>query len=349
MNCFHFNKREIGPGQPVYTIAEMSCNHLQDFDRAVKIIHAAKASGADAIKLSTETADGLTLNSSAPPFQIDSGTLWDGMTLHQLYSKTYMPWDWQPRLYKIAGSIGLDIFSTPDSPDAVDFLQGLNTPAYKIASFELVDIPLLEKVASTGKPVIMSTGMATLGEIDEAVRVLRQNGCMEIALLKCVSSYPAKPEEMNLLTIPHLAEAFNCVVGLSDHSLDIAVPVAAVALGAKIIEKHFILSRNDGGPDADFSLEPHEFKQMVHSVRVAEAAIGKVSYELTPGETSTKVFRRSLFVVKDMKKGECFNAGNVRCIRPALGLHPRFFKDIIGKKAGRDLSPGIPLRWDDIS
>lgn len=340
MKKFNFKK--------VYIIAEMSCNHLQNFDRAAVIINAAKDAGADAVKLATETPDCLTIDCHSEIFTISGGTPWDGDSFYELYSKTCMDWELQKNLFEVGRNAGIEIFSTPSSPWGVDRLEEVCVPMYKIASFELIDIPLLEKIASTGKPVIMSTGMATLAEIDEAVQTLRNNGCPEIALLKCVSSYPAKAEDMNLRTIPHMAEAFGCVTGLSDHSLDIAVPVAAVALGARIIEKHFTLSRADGGPDAAFSLEPQEFKEMVLAVRSAEKALGKVSYELTEGEKVSKLSRRSLFAVKDIKKGELFTKDNIRSIRPGHGMHPRFFDKVIDKRAGRDLEFGTPLSWNDI-
>lgn len=326
----------------------MSANHNGDFQRAVDIIHAAKEAGADAIKLQTYTADTLTLDCDNECFLVKGGTLWDGKTLHELYQEAYTPWEWQPKLKKVSDRIGIDFFSTPFDATAVDFLENIGVQLHKVASFELVDIPLLEKIASTGKPVIMSTGMATLDEINEAVQTLRNNGCPEVALLKCVSSYPAKPEDMNLLTIPDLAEKFNCVVGLSDHTMDIAVPVVAVALGARIIEKHFTLSHADGGPDAAFSLEPQEFKEMVLAVRSAEKALGKVSYELTEGEKASKIFRRSLFVVKDIKKGELFTEKNIRSIRPGYGMHPRYYDGIIGRKAIGDLSTGTAIKSEYI-
>lgn len=340
MKKFNFKK--------TYIIAEMSCNHNQDVNRAIEIMHAAKNAGADAIKLSTETPDCLTIDCNSDIFTISGGTPWDGDTLYQLYGKTFMSWEEQKPLFQIAKEIGIDIFSTPTSPWGVDRLEEVKVEMYKIASFELVDIPLLEKVASTGKPVIISTGMASFAEIDEAVKILRNSGCPEVAILKCVSSYPAKAEDMNLLTIPDLAEKFDCTVGLSDHSMDIAVAVVAVALGAKIVEKHLTLSRKDGGPDSGFSLEPHEFKQMVEAVRSAEKALGKVSYELSESEKASKVFRRSLFVVKDMKQGELFTEENVRSIRPGYGMHPRYFKEIIEKKAKHDLLKGTPLTFDNI-
>ena len=346
MNPFiEINDRRIGPGYPTYVIAEMSANHNQDFGQAVKIIEAAKETGADAIKLQTYTPDTLTIDCNNECFQI-KGTLWDGRTLYNLYNEAYMPWDWQPRLKEIANELGLDLFSTAYDDTAVDFLEAMDVPAYKIASFENVDLPLLRRIAQTGKPIIMSTGMAMLAEIDEAVRTIREAGSSQLALLKCTSAYPAPPEEMNLRTIPHLAEAFNVPVGLSDHTLDIAVPVAAVALGACIIEKHFTLSRATSGPDSAFSLEPHEFRAMVEAVRVAEQALGEVRYEVTEREAFSRIFRRSLFVVQDVKVGEVFTAENVRSIRPGYGLHPRHLEEVTGRHASRDIERGIPLAWD---
>jgi len=340
MKKFNFKK--------AYIIAEMSCNHNQDVNRAMEIMHAAKNAGADAIKLSTETPDCLTIDCNSDIFTISGGTLWDGDSLYQLYGKTFMSWEDQKPLFQIAKEIGIDIFSTPTSPWGVDRLEEVKVEMYKVASFELVDIPLLEKIASTHKPVIMSTGMASFAEVDEAVKTLRNNGCPELALLKCVSCYPAKAEDMNLRTIPDLAAQFDCVAGLSDHTMDIAVPIAAVALGAKIIEKHFTLSRSDKGPDSEFSLEPHEFKEMVEAVRSAEKALGKVSYELSEREKASKIFRRSLFVVKNIKQGELFTEENVRSIRPGHGMHPRYLKEIIEKKAKHDLLRGTPLTFDNI-
>jgi pseudaminic acid synthase len=335
MKFLHKNK--------TYIIAEMSANHNGDLQRAINIIHAAKESGADAIKLQTYTADTLTTDCDNEFFKIKGGTLWDGRSLYELYKEAYTPWEWHQQLKKIADEVEIDFFSTPFDSTAVDFLEDMEIKLYKVASFELIDIPLLEKIASTQKPVIMSTGMATLAEIDEAVRTLRNNGCPEVALLKCVSSYPANPEDMNLRTIPHLAKAFNCITGVSDHSMELAVPVVAVTLGAKIIEKHFTLSRKDKGPDSEFSLEPHEFRLMVDAVRTAEKALGTVSYELTASEHKSKVFRRSLFVVKAIKQGELFTNENVRSIRPGYGLHPRYSKEIIGTHASRDIQQGTPL------
>ncbi len=342
-------KSRIGKQEPVYIIAEMSANHNQDFDQAVKIIEAAKEAGADAVKLQTYTPDTMTIKSENEYFRISGGTIWDGRTLYDLYKEAYMPWEWQPKLKKIANDLGLDLFSTPFDPTAVDFLEEMGVPAYKIASFEVVDLPLIRRIAKTGKPIIMSTGMATLGEIEEAVQAARNAGVTQIALLKCTSAYPAPPEEMNLRTIPHLAEAFGVPVGLSDHTLGIAVPVAAVALGACIVEKHFTLSRHIPGPDSAFSLEPHEFKEMVDAIRVAEKALGKVHYGISEREAKSRVFRRSLFVVKDMKAGEIFTEDNVRSIRPGYGLPPKFLKEVLGRCASHDIQHVTPLEWKLIS
>lgn len=337
--------RPIGPGHPVYIVAEMSANHKQDFKQAVKIIKEAKEAGADAIKLQTYTPDTLTIDCDKGYFQI-KGTLWEGRRLYELYSEAYTPWDWQPKLKKIANDLDLDFFSTPFDLTAVKFLEEMEVPAYKIASFELVDLPLIRCVAKIGKPIILSTGMATLEEIKEAVRAAREAGASQIALLKCTSAYPAPPEEMNLRTIPHLVETFGMPVGLSDHTLGIAIPIAAVALGACIVEKHFTLSRSISGPDSEFSTEPHEFKAMVEAIRTAEKALGKVNYEITEREVANRVFRRSLFVTKDVKAGETFTFENVQSIRPGYGLHPRYLGEVIGRKASRDIDRGTPFTWD---
>ncbi len=340
------NGRPIGPGRPVYIIAEMSANHNQDFEQAVNILRASKEAGADAVKLQTYTPDTLTIDSAKPYFQIGDGTLWKGRSLYSLYNEAYTPWDWQPKLKQIANELGMDLFSSPFDYTAVDFLEKIEIPAYKIASFELVDLPLIQRVAQTGKPLIISTGMATLAEIDEAVRAARAAGATEIALLKCSSAYPAPPEEMNLRTIPHLAEAFGVIAGLSDHTLGITVPIMAVALGACIIEKHFTLSRTIPGPDSAFSLEPHEFKEMVDAVRVAEKALGDVRYEVTERERASRAFRRSLFVVKDMKVGDVYSKENVRSIRPSNGLPPKYLGEVLGRRAARAIERGTPLSWD---
>ena len=338
--------RRIGRGEPCYIIAELSANHGQSFDKALAVVRAAQAAGADAIKLQTYTADTLTLDCRRPEFLVGQGSLWEGKNLHDLYAEAFTPWEWQPDLKKEAKRLGMHCFSTPFDDTAVDFLEGLNVPAHKVASFELVDTELLRKVATTGKPVIMSTGMASFEEIREAVQTLRDNGCTQLSLLKCTSAYPSLPEDMNLRTIPDMAEAFGVPVGLSDHTLGVAVPVAAVALGACIIEKHLTLRRSDGGPDAAFSLEPEEFRTMVEAVRVAEKALGRVNYEISDKEQSSRAFRRSLFVVKEMKAGEKFTRENVRSIRPAHGLPVKQLQSILGRRANRDLTRGTPLALD---
>lgn len=347
MNPFiEINGRRIGPGYPIYIIAEMSANHNQDFDQAVKIIEAAKEAGADAIKLQTFTPDTHTIQSDKEYFRIGGGTLWDGHTLYDLYREAYMPWEWQPKLKTIANELGIDLFSAAVDPTSVDFLEAMDVPAYKVASFEIVDLPLIEKIARIGKPLIISAGMCTLAEIDEAVQTAREAGADQILLLKCTSAYPASPEEMYLKTIPHLAQAFQVPVGLSDHTLGIAVPIAAVALGACMVEKHFTLSRSIPTLDSTFSLEPHEFKAMVQSVRTVEKALGTVHYGVSEREAKSRVFRRSLFVVQDVKAGEFFTTENVRSIRPGYGLHPRYLNEIMGRYAKRDIQRGTPLTWD---
>jgi len=340
------NERKIGAGAPTYIIAELSGNHHQDFNQAVSLIHTAKEAGADAVKLQTYTPDTITIDCDTEYFRIKKGTIWAGKNLYKLYGVAYTPWEWQPELKKIANDLGLDLFSTPFDHSAVEFLKKMDVPAYKIASFEIVDIPLIQKVAQTGKPVILSTGMASLAEIDEAVRTIKTEGNNQIALLKCTSAYPAIPEEMNLKTIPHLAEAFQVPVGLSDHTLGIAVPVAAVALGARIVEKHFTISRSTPGPDSAFSLEPHEFRAMVDAVRQTEKALGTVNYSVTEHEKASRVFRRSLFAIEDIAEGEIFTERNIRSIRPGYGLSPKYLHEILGKKAIVNICRGTPLQWD---
>lgn len=345
---FILGERKIGDNHPVYFIAEMSANHNQDFEQAVKIIHAAKEAGADAIKLQTYTPDTITIDCDNEYFQIGKGTIWEGQTLYNLYREAYTPWEWQPKLKEIANSLGLDLFSSPFDHTAVDFLEKMDVPAYKIASPELVDLPLIQRVARTGKPIIMSTGMATLSEINEAVCAARDAGGNNLTLLKCTSAYPALPKEMNLRTIPHMAEAFEVPVGISDHTLGIAVSIAAVSLGACIVEKHFTISRSIPGPDCSFSVEPKEFKAMVDAIRTTEKALGNVSYKVTETEIASRVFRRSIFVVKDMKEGDVFTQENVRSIRPAHGLNSSYTDMIIGKVAVKDISKGTPLKWDHL-
>jgi N-acetylneuraminate synthase len=345
----HIGSREIGPGRPVYIIAELSANHGGSFEQAVELVHAAKQAGADAIKLQTYTADTLTIDSDREYFQIGGGTSWAGRKLYDLYREAYTPWEWQPKLKQIAEELGLDLFSTPFDDTAVDFLEAMHVPAYKVASFELVDLPLLARIGRIGKPVIASTGMSTAAEIAEAVRTLRSSGCRELALLKCTSAYPAPASSMNLRTIADMAEAFQVAVGLSDHSLEIAVPVTAVALGACIIEKHFTLSRACPGADSVFSLEPQEFRAMVDAVRITEQALGEVLYGPTQQEQACRKFRRSLFVVKDVRRGETLTAEHVRSIRPGDGLPPKHLPEVLGRSASEDLTRGTPLAWRHVA
>lgn len=346
MQAFSINGHSIGIGRPVYIVAEISANHHQEFERAVRIIEAAKAAGADAVKLQTYTADTITIASDRECFRINGGTLWDGRTLHDLYGEAYTPWDWQPKLKRVADNLGLDLFSSPFDATAVDFLETMNVPAYKLASCELVDVPLIRKISQTGKPLIISTGMATPDEIHEAMAEARRAGAKQIALLKCTSAYPAPANEMNLRTIPELIRRYDVPVGLSDHTLDIAVPVAAVALGACLIEKHVTLSRVDKGPDSAFSLEPEEFKQMVRSIRIASEALGEVGFGPSAKEASSRIFRRSLFVVRDVKAGEAFTETNVRSIRPGHGMHTRHLSEVLGRRAACDIERGTPLTWE---
>jgi len=326
-------------------VAELSANHNQSFEQAVRIMEAAKDAGADAVKLQTYTADKITLRSKKEYFRIAGGTLWDGRTLHDLYQEAFTPWEWQPKLKRLADYLGMHLFSSAFDESAVDFLEQMNVPAHKVASFELVDVGLIRKMARTGKPLIMSTGMASEAEIAEAVQAALGAGAMGIALLKCTSAYPALPEEANLLAIPELARRFDCPAGLSDHTMGVAVPVAAVALGACIIEKHICLKRSDGGPDSAFSLEPEEFKAMVDAVRSAQKALGSPLFGPSKVEANSLRFRRSLFVVEDVKRGEMFTRKNVRSIRPADGLHPRHLDEILGQRAACHIERGTPLRW----
>jgi pseudaminic acid synthase len=338
--------RLIGAGQPAYIMAELSANHKQSFDQAVRIVHAAKEAGVDAVKLQTYTADTITISSDRECFRIKGGTLWDGRTLYELYQEAFTPWEWQPKLKGLCDELGLDLFSSAFDPSAVDFLEKMGVPAHKIASPELVDVPLIQKMARTGKPLILSTGMATVEEIEEAITAARNAGATQIALLRCTSAYPASADEMNLRSIPDMVRRFGLPVGLSDHTPGIAVSVAAVSLGASLVEKHLTLSRTDGGPDAAFSLEPPEFKALVDAVRSAEKALGIVQYGPTSNENKTRAYRRSLFVVQDVKKGELFTAQNVRSIRPADGLHPRNLPEIVGRHAAVDIERGTPVTWE---
>ena len=339
---------EIGKNNRVFVIAELSANHNQDFDIAVKSLHAAKESGADAIKLQTYTPDTITIDCDNDYFQIKQGTIWDGTTLYKLYQKAYTPWEWQPKLKKIAEELGLICFSSPFDKSAVDFLEKMNVPAYKIASFEIVDLPLIEYAASKNKPVIISTGIATEEEINEAVETCRKTGNNQIGLLKCTSEYPAPIEDANLKSIPYLKEKYKTVVGLSDHTLGMIVTTAAVAIGAQIIEKHFILDRAIGGPDSSFSLEPNEFKKMVDEIRNVEKALGKAGFELNEKIKNRRKFARSIFVIKDIKAGEIFTEENIRSIRPSNGIHPKYLQEILGKKASKDIKRGTPLTFEFI-
>jgi pseudaminic acid synthase len=340
--------RQVGRGHPCFVVAELSANHAGSLDRALQLVHLAAEAGADAVKIQTYTADTITLDSDAECFRI-RGTIWDGRRLHDLYQEAHTPWEWHAAIFAEARKRGLIAFSTPFDPTAVDFLETLEVPCHKVASFELVDIGLLEKVGATRKPVILSTGMATLAEIDEAVRTLRSSGCPALALLKCTSAYPAPAEELNLLTIPHLAEGFGVSAGLSDHTLGATAAVAAVALGATVIEKHLCVSRAQPGPDSAFSMEPGEFREMVTAIRFTESALGRVSYDVTPREAVSRTHRRSLFVAEDIAAGEKLTERNVRSVRPADGLHPRHLSEVLGRTAIRPLKKGTPLSWDLLS
>jgi pseudaminic acid synthase len=328
-------------------IAELSANHGHDINIAIETVRAAKRAGADAIKLQTYTADTLTIDCDNEYFTIKEG-LWKGRTLYNLYKEAYTPWEWHEELFRVAKEEDLICFSTPFDKTAVDFLEQFNPPAYKIASFEITDIPLIEYTAKRGKPIIISTGIADLADIQLAVETCRKVGNNDIILLKCTSSYPASLEESNLATIPNLAETFNVVPGLSDHTLGVIAPVVAVSLGAKVIEKHFILDKSIGGPDASFSLDEKEFTEMVSSVRQAEKSIGKIDYELNEKKKNSRKFSRSLFVVKNIKAGDKITEENVRSIRPGYGLHPRFLKEVLGKTAQTKINKGEPLTWGRI-
>ena len=341
--------RRIGQNKPVYIIAEMSANHNQDYEQAVKIIHAAKEAGADAIKLQTYKPETLTIDSQREEFLIKGSTPWDGQTLFELYSKAYMPWEWQPKLKEIADDLEIDLISTAYDVSAVEFLEELNIPAYKIASFENTDLGLIERVAQTGKPLIISTGLANVTDIEESLNTARNAGATKIVLLNCTSAYPAPLEEMNLRAIPVLSKKFSVPVGVSDHTLEDIVPVVSVALGACMIEKHFTISREQPSPDASFSLEPEEFTDMVKAIRNTEQALGSSKLEIGANEKKNSVFKRSLFAVKDIKKGEVFKESNTRSIRPGYGLKPRYLKEILGKRASCDIKRGTPLTFELIS
>lgn len=327
-------------------IAELSCNHIQHYDIAVKTIEAMAACGVDVVKVQNDNADGgITINCDNEYFQVKGGTLWDGETLYTLYKKTDTPWDWLPKLQKLAHSLGMEFFSTPSDESGVDFLESLNVPAYKISSFEITDLKLIEKAARTGKPIIMSTGIAEEEDIQLAVDTCRKVGNNNILLMKCTSSYPAPIEEANLMTIPDMAKRFGVRVGLSDHSMGNVVACTAVALGAQMVEKHFILDRRLGGPDADFSMNPEEFKEMVQRIREVEKSLGRVKYELSEKGKKNRHFAKSLFFVKDIKAGEIITEENMKAIRPGDGIHPKYYDEVIGKKANVDIKLGTPVDW----
>lgn len=344
MKSMKIKNRIIGEGNPCYIIAEMSANHAGSIENAKKIIHRAKECGADCIKIQTYTPDTITIDCDNEYFTVKNGT-WKGETLYNLYGKAYTPWEWQVELKTEAESCGLDFFSTPFDCTAVDFLENIGIEFYKIASFELVDIPLIEYIASKEKPIIMSTGMGSYEEIMEAVEAVRSKGNEDLALLKCSSAYPALSEEMNLKTIGHMSDSFNVPVGLSDHSMGSIGAIVAVAMGACIIEKHFCLSRQIDNPDASFSMEPDEFKQMVNDIRIAEKAIGIVSYDVSENEKESRTFRRSIFAIKDIKKGELLTNDNIKIIRPGFGLKPKYYKEILNKFAAQDIKKGTPISF----
>ena len=337
----------VGLDHPPYIIAEMSGNHNQSLDRALEIVEAAKKAGVHALKLQTYTADTLTIEAENESFFInDSNSPWKGKSLYNLYKQAYTPWEWHEPVFKRCRELGLTVFSTPFDETAVDFLESLNVPAYKIASFENNHIPLIRKVASTGKPVIVSAGMASVAELDEIVRTIRDAGCSEIVLLKCTSAYPSTPEDTNLLTVPHLRQLFDAEVGLSDHTLGVGVGIAAVALGATMIEKHFTLSRADGGVDSKFSMEPDEMQLLVEETHKAWQALGSVSYGPTENETLSIRFRRSVYIVEDVNKGEELTPVNIRVIRPGDGLLPKYYDILLGRKFSCDVKKGTPMSWE---
>lgn len=339
--------RLIGPKQSPFIIAEMSGNHNQSMERALAIVEAAAQAGADALKLQTYTADTMTLDIDAGEFRIDDPeNLWKGNSLYKLYQQAYTPWEWHKPIFDRCKELGLIFFSTPFDETAVDFLESLDVPCYKIASFENTDLPLIRKVASTGKPMIISTGLAIVAELDETVRVARESGCSDVILLKCTSTYPATPDNTNILTIPHMRELFECEVGLSDHTMGLGVAVASVALGATIIEKHFTLSRADGGVDSAFSMEPAEMRQLVKETERAWQALGRVAYGATEKEKASLQYRRSLYIVEDLKAGDTLTRDNLKAIRPGFGLPTKYLNILIGKRLNQDVSKGTPASWD---
>ncbi|WP_460139918.1 pseudaminic acid synthase [Pseudomonas sp. S2_E01] len=344
---FKIANRHIGPGHAPFVIAEMSGNHNQSLERALEIVEAAARAGAHALKIQTYTADSMTLDLDEGEFHIsDPNSLWAGTSLYKLYGEAFTPWEWHKPIFDRARELGMIAFSTPFDDKAVDFLEALDVPCYKIASFENTDLPLIRRVAATGKPLIISTGMATVAELDESVRAARQAGCKDLVLLKCTSTYPATPQNTNILTIPHLRELFGCEVGLSDHTMGIGVSVASVALGATVVEKHFTLSRAEGGVDSAFSMEPAEMAQLVIETERAWQSLGRVSYGATAAEEKSRVFRRSIYASEDIAEGELLSPANVRIIRPGLGLPPKYFEQVIGKRAKQTIKRGTPINWN---
>ena len=341
-------KRRIGPGNSTFIVAEMSGNHNQSFDNALKIIDAAAESGVDAIKLQTYTPETMTIDCNNKYFQVNVNEAWRGKSLYKLYQEAYTPWEWQPKLKDYAESKGILLFSTPFDESAVDFLEKMNVSLYKIASFELGHTPLLKKVGSTNKPVIISRGLASIEEINLAVKTLREEGCPAIIILHCVSSYPATTEQMNISTIQNISKRFDVVSGLSDHTLGLTASITAVSLGASVVEKHFTLSRVEGGPDASFSLEPSEMKELVNSIREVEKAIGKPTYDIGEKEKENLIFKRSIFAVKDIKNGEKFTDLNIKIIRPGYGIEPKYYEHLLGKISNRDIEMGTPIKMGDL-
>jgi N-acetylneuraminate synthase len=341
---------QVSFNQKPFIIAEMSGNHNQSLDRALEIVEAASTAGAHALKLQTYTADTITLDVKEGDFFINKdNSLWKGSSLHDLYKIAYTPWEWHEPIMQRAKELGIICFSSPFDETAVDYLEDLNVPAYKIASFEIIHLPLIKKVASTGKPMIISTGLASIAEIDETIQTIREAGCDQIVLLKCTSNYPATPEDSNVLTIPHMRELFSCEVGLSDHTMGVGAAVAAVAHGASVIEKHFTLRRSDGGVDSAFSLEPEEMNQLVVETERAWQSLGKITYGVSEAERSSLAFRRSLYIAENMKKGEVLNEKNLRIIRPGLGLKPKYYSILLGRKVNQDLKKGTAMNWEYIN
>ena len=345
---FMIGNKLVGENAPAFIVAEISANHNQDFQRAVEIIHAAKEAGADAVKLQTYTADTITIDSDEPYFLIKEGTIWDGMTLYKLYQEAYTPWEWQPRLMEEANKLGLECFSSPFDFTSVEFLDSLNVPAYKIASYEINDIPLIRKIAKLKKPIIFATGIAYPSDIERALSVCKEEGNENIILLKCVSSYPTPYEQVNLRVIPTLSQTYDCICGISDHTMGTIVSAGSIPLGAKMIEKHLTLSRKDGGPDSSFSMEPDEFSTLVKEVRILEKALGSAEYVLTDTQKLEHGGSRSLFVVKDIQPGETLTPDNIRSIRPGNGLHTMYYEEVLGKVSKGFLKKGTPLSWEMI-